>query len=89
MEELKLLQLASVLADAMVDKLKQDKSLMETLLDNADSLDNVMKTTTEIFGLKMMPTLYDYAQKELSEEMDEEDRAYLESFKEMYTKLFK
>lgn len=78
------IKIATILADAMVDKLKEEKLIEEFAENWSDDLESFGKSLMTIFGMKIIPEMITFVEDECSEDFDEEDKEMLETFKRLF-----
>ena len=84
MEDIKKIKIATQLADAMIKEIKDNK-LEEDVVEYCENVEELMATITQVFALKLMPILIEYAEsEEMQGDMSEEDKAGLEAFKSIF-----
>lgn len=63
----------------------KDNKLEEDVVEYCENVEELMATITQVFALKLMPILIEYAEsEEVQGDMSEEDKTGLEAFKSIF-----
>lgn len=82
--ELDKIKIANIIADAMVEKIKEKNLMKEFAETIGDDFDGFGKLVITVFAMKIAPNLIALAEQEESEDFDDEDIEMIKTFKSIF-----